>query len=306
MNVREAKKLNLPAIMSSLGYQPIKQVKNGLELWYLSPFREEQEPSFHTSFLGGKWIWNDFGDKGGTVIDFIMRHENLYSVGEALRFLESFNHQGDFSFQPLKKVTSQNLERDLELLSVQDIQHPSIISYLTNTRCLDRTIIQKYLKEVRYKNCNTGKEYFAFGMQNQSEGYEIRVASDYYPFKSALKKKDVTFISGKSSGKSLHIFEGMTDFLSLLTLEKIDQLEGDAIILHSTKLLDRASEFIQKNTYTQINAFFDNDPTGKKTLEALKLAFGNKVSDQSQLYHPHKDLNELLQSKAQKELFHSR
>lgn len=37
----------------------------------------------------GKWIWNDFGDIGGTVIDFIMRHEGYSQVKDALSFLEN-------------------------------------------------------------------------------------------------------------------------------------------------------------------------------------------------------------------------
>ncbi|MEL6945651.1 MAG: hypothetical protein AAFO82_23590 [Bacteroidota bacterium] len=140
MNSTEAKKLSLPDIMAHLGYQPIKVVKNGLELWYNSPFRAEKAPSFHTSFLGGKWIWNDFGDKGGTVIDFVMRHENYFSVGQALQFLERFENapsknQLPFSFQQQKRFKPENFqaerfERELEYLSAGEIQNPLIFSYL--------------------------------------------------------------------------------------------------------------------------------------------------------------------------------
>ena len=89
MNSEQAKKLSLPDIMSRLGYEPTEITKGGAEYWYCSPFRKEKEPSFHTSYLGGKWIWNDFADSGGTVIDFVMRHEGYTKVSDALRFLES-------------------------------------------------------------------------------------------------------------------------------------------------------------------------------------------------------------------------
>lgn len=300
MNSTEAKKLSLPDIMASLGYQPIKVMKNGMELWYNSPFRAEKDPSFHTSFLGGKWIWNDFGDKGGTVIDFVMRHENYYNVGQALKYLERFENKNlSFSFQQKKgraESKVRSFERELEFISAKPIQNPLIISYLTKERFLDRKIALAYLEEVKYKNLNNQKEYFAFGMKNLSEGYEIRVATDKYPFKSALIKKDISHIQGIRNNKIVNLFEGMTDFLSLLTMMKTDNLLGDSIIMHSTKLLQRTKKFIEQQQYQSINAFLDNDKTGEKAVKELSQYFGDTVSDQSQLYLPHKDFNELLQS----------
>ena len=67
MNSYQAKKLNLPEIMARLGYQPTKEAKGGIEYWYNSPFRAEKEASFHTTYKGGKWIWNDFGDTSSAV-----------------------------------------------------------------------------------------------------------------------------------------------------------------------------------------------------------------------------------------------
>ena len=61
MNSEQAKQISLPDLLEQLGHIPVKTAKAGRELWYRSPFRDEKEPSFHTSFLGGKWIWNDFG-----------------------------------------------------------------------------------------------------------------------------------------------------------------------------------------------------------------------------------------------------
>ena len=88
MNSHQAKQIDLPNLMSRLGYEPTAIKKGGNEYWYRSPFRSEKDASFHTSYLGGKWIWKDFGDIGGTVIDFVMRHERLNSVKEALSYLE--------------------------------------------------------------------------------------------------------------------------------------------------------------------------------------------------------------------------
>ncbi len=56
----------MPELLNCFGHQPVNIIKQGREYWYISPFRYEKEPSFHTSYLGGKWIWNDFG-RGGKI-----------------------------------------------------------------------------------------------------------------------------------------------------------------------------------------------------------------------------------------------
>ncbi|MEL6941379.1 MAG: hypothetical protein AAFO82_01820, partial [Bacteroidota bacterium] len=62
-------------------------------------------------------------------------------------------------------------------------------SLVIEERAIDRSVIEKYIQEVRYKNLNNQKSYFAFGMKNESGGYEIRAASSRLNFKSALIKR---------------------------------------------------------------------------------------------------------------------
>lgn len=50
MNSEQAKQISLPDLLEQLGHIPVKTTKAGRELWYRSPFRDEKEPSFHTSF----------------------------------------------------------------------------------------------------------------------------------------------------------------------------------------------------------------------------------------------------------------
>jgi hypothetical protein len=264
MNANQAKKIDLPDLLSRLGYEPVKVTKGGRELWYHSPFRKEKTPSFHTSFLGGKWIWKDFGDTGGNVIDFVMRHEGI-PFKEALAFLR--NTYQDSIFQSSKRAggATQKLpnlssfqqrsskmnfapegERELEFLEAHEIQHPTIISYLENQRMIPIDLARRYLKEVKYRNKPKDKIFFAFGMENESGGYEIRSASDRYKFKSALIKRDISVIRGRGAeSKSVSVFEGMVDFLSLLVLQNTDQLEGDAIVMHSVTTFERTVQFIE-------------------------------------------------------------
>lgn len=304
MNSEQAKKLSLPKIMSHLGYEPTQIQKNGTEYWYQSPFRNEKEPSFHTSFLGGKWIWKDFADSGGTVIDFVMRHEGFIKVSDALRFLDAvynrrsvklnrkpFNSQ--FSFQQ----QFDSPPKQLEFIEAKDVEKESILEYLQGKRKISASVTRKYLKEVHYRNLVNGKEFYAFGIENNSGGYEIRAATDEYPFKSALIARDITVIPGFKTGNGiLNIFEGMTDFLSLLTLMKTDSLAGDSILMHSLSSYSKTLNYIKNRHYLHIHTYLDNNQSGANCNQKFLDEFQNQVSNESSLFLPFEDINEMLKA----------
>lgn len=315
MNAEQAKKLSLPDLLSRLGCEPIKVEKGGRELWYASPFRAEKEPSFHTSFLGGKWIWNDFGDTGGTVIDFAMRYNDFRSVKEALTWLERAFQSGGikkqsarvgeeiekepslFSFQQQSGAAAPEPHdsRQLEFITATPITNPAILAYLTQERCIPMELAKHYLQEIKYRNTVNGKEFFAFGMENASGGYEIRMASSKYTFKSALKARDITVIKGTSPERGIvNVFEGMTDFLSLLVMMNFSNLAGDSLIMHSLSSFQRAADFIRSRDYRVINTFLDNNRPGEEGTERFKAEFGDRVVPKSQMFAPYADLNDAL------------
>lgn len=317
MNADQAKKLSLPDLLARLGHEPVKVTKDGRELWYASPFRAEKEPSFHTSFLGGKWIWNDFGDIGGTVVDFAMRHEGYRSVKEALAWLDrmfkgsNFKKQIErgggrteeepslFSFQQQSGVAAPESpdSRQLEFIAASPITNPTIFTYLTQERCIPMELAKQYLQEIKYRNTANGKEFFAFGMENESGGYEIRVASSKYTFKSALKARDITVIKGTSPERGIvNVFEGMTDFLSLLVMMNFSNLAGDSLIMHSLSSFQRAADFIRSRDYQVINTFLDNNRPGEEGTEKFKTEFGGKVAPKSKMFAPYTDLNDALRA----------
>jgi len=299
MNSTEAKKLSLPDIMSRLGYEPERIVKGGREYWYRSPFREEKEASFHTSYLGGKWIWNDFGDTGGTVIDFVMRHQNYPRVGQALSFLEemykskSANNikQSNLSFS-FQQQQSENLNSSSTLHLNRVTSLDSTKQYICGARKIDVKVAEKYLEEVYFYNKQTEKEYFAAGIKNRVGGYEIR--NPY--FKSSIGGKDITFIKGSTSEKVV-IFEGFIDYLSYLTDVKQEMLSEDTIILNSASFQLSATKLIEERAYELVMLFLDNDTIGRKLVKQFKNGLDCAVSDCSFLYASHKDYNTYLVSK---------
>lgn len=313
MNSKQAKQISLPDLLKQLGHSPVKTAKAGRELWYTSPFRNEKDASFHTSYLGGKWIWNDFGDIGGTVIDFVMRYEGFTSVKEALIYLESkfprpaplFDSRKSeapnlFSFQQQSgRFAASNFSenRKLAFISAKPLTNSLILAYLIHERHLSESLAKAYLREVKYRNLDTGKEYFAFGMENQSGGYEIRVASDKYSFKSALKARDITVIAGKNpDDRTVNIFEGMTDFLSFLVMMNAGNLAGDSIIMHSLSSFGRTAQHIRAKGYQTIKTYLDNNTPGQECTQRFCEEFGGLVVPQSEIFAPYTDLNDALRA----------
>jgi len=312
MNSDQAKKIDFPDLLAQLGHHPIKVCKGGRELWYRSPFRKEKNASFHTSFLGGKWIWNDFGDAGGNVIDFVMQYQSV-QFKEALAFLRNI-YQGSLfekngrAGQSLLQTSSIPFQqqsdpsnfapegkRELEFLEAHEIRNPVIISYLEEQRKIPIDLARLYLKEVKYRNIPKDKVFFAFGMENESGGWEIRSASDQYKFKSALIKRDITVIRGRGQNRnSVSVFEGMVDFLSLLVLRNMDQFEGDAIIMHSVSAFKRTIQDIKRRGYELVFTFLDNDRVGKNYTLKFRDYFGKIAPTQSNEFAAFKDLNDYL------------
>ena len=103
-----------------------------------------------------------------------------------------------------------------------------MIEYLTS-RNLDITRSKKYVKQIKYKV--NEKEYFGIAFKS-SKGFEVR--NKY--FKGCFGEKSTSFIKGENS-KEISIFEGFIDFLSILTLYKIDKFKSDVLILNSLSLL---------------------------------------------------------------------
>jgi hypothetical protein len=292
MNTAQAKKIPLPEILARLGFQPIKTFRGGEELAYLSPFRQEKEPSLFVNIRIN--CWNDFGDIGGNALDFVIRYRNT-DVKGGLEFLDQMFGKGLTVLPTTEKtvpVPKTPKEEVFLLASTQPFgsSAKSLVKYITEERRIDNEIAAKYLKEVHFTNRESGKKYFAVGFENLSGGSEIRNPF----FKSSLGTKDMSFISGSGAGGELYVFEGFLDFLSKLTLESVTIFSADALILNSVSYSEKAINFIHEKGYKSIKGFLDNDKAGGEATEKLELEFGDKFSDMRSDYQEVKDINEFL------------
>jgi len=292
MNTEQANSIELHQILETLGINPIRQ--NSYDYWYLSPFRNEKEPSFHVNLKRN--IWFDFGEeKGGTVIDFVQAYlqsqNEDHTVQDVLRWLENMSMaQIDLPIasqcDPREEVSS------LTLIQKGPIEHFSLIRYL-HERGIPFGLARKYLKQVFVCNHKTEKNFHCLAFRNEEGGYELR--NDF--FKGCHQKKTITFFRGaKVLSGEVHVFEGFMDFLSALAFKNVSKLDGDVIVLNSTICLSHALGYMNNYGYETMYTWMDNDDTGEKTTTAFNcFARGQKNlthKPMNKLYASYKDVND--------------
>jgi DNA primase len=287
LSIDEARQTDMVNYLSKLGYEPAKI--RGVDYWYLSPLREERTPSFKINRKLNRWYDHGLG-KGGNIIDFAILYNNC-TVGEFLHQLG-----GNLSFQkPLIKHSHEpgkcDVESKIKILQEKTVSSFSLLRYL-NQRRLPIELVERYCREVKYEL--NGKEYFGIGFKNNSGGYEIR--NPY--FKASSSPKDITTFN--KGAKDATVFEGFTDFLSFMAIQKNQpQIRSDFVILNSVSLFEKARPFMEEHEC--IRLFLDRDTTGQN-YSRYASSLSNKYIDESCLYKRHKDLNDWLVNfgKAQK------
>lgn len=303
----DAKRLiPIPEFLSALGYTADPAKSRGEDYWYCSPLRKESEPSFHVR-MGDKgfWYWKDFGDgAGGSIIDLAMRLQNFSRPGDALNWLRNWylGNVNQITIAPRPVVKRKEEGPTFTLGKVRDLQiHNSYDQSLLHY-CYERGIRSElaslYLKRVQFRNNRKKKNYYAVGIENRSNGYDVRNAG----FKGCIgSKKDITLINNSADSSSVMIFEGMFDFLSYLQLHFPQKFSHSAIILNSTELVGSAIKWVRdqhnQSPIQQVLTFMDNDVTGEKATQRIMDAFETNdigVGTMNHLYKKHIDLNACL------------
>jgi DNA primase len=179
----------------------------------------------------------------------------------------------------------------------QELYCSDYVPYLQE-RGIDTTLAKSECKELHFTH--NGKPYFAIGFPNVAGGYEVRNRF----FKGCIAPKDISHIrqAGEPREKCL-VFEGMTDYLSFLTLRMkncpaMPSLDGqDYVILNSVANVSKAIDVL--HGYERIHCLLDNDEAGRKAYWELKKEFAGRIRDFSNNYNGHKDLNDYLCGKRQ-------
>ena len=290
MDIQTAKQISIAEYLHSLGYSPVR--RQGDNLWYKSPLREETEASFKVNT--GKNLWYDFATgKGGNIIALAAE---LYATDHVPYLLEMMARQAphvrpvSFSF-PRQSPSEPNFQQ----LEIVPLSSPALFAYLQE-RGINPALARRECSEAHFTN--NGRRYFAIAFPNISGGYEVRNRF----FKGCIAPKDITRIRQQGEPKeACHLFEGFMDYLSFLTLRQARHpdcpaLDGqDYIVLNSVSNLSKALRPLRD--YERIHCFLDNDRAGLEALREIRREYGLRVHDASHVYSGYKDLNDYLNGK---------
>jgi hypothetical protein len=291
MNIEQAKAIPIDKILEHLNAKTYKITEQ--ESWYFSPFRNEKTASFHVHHY--KNLWFDFGEAVGgdqlhLIQTYLEKQSQDSSMSSALKWLE--NHIG--IIKPFGSTTSvtplTKTEPKLTLLAAEPIRHIALIHYLEK-RGIPLKIANRYIKQIRFRNRKTGKTMFSLGWKNEDEGYELNNPN----FKGCIGTKDITFIRGTNpKPEGIHIFEGMTDFLSVITNQNGKPLIYDSLILNSVSCIKRATPYIKNYGYRVGYTWLDNDQAGRQATKSIIQLFNDENMvhiPMNGVYRPYKDVN---------------
>lgn len=291
--IKEIKSIPLADFLSQLGHEPA--ARKGTRLWYRSPLRQEQTPSFKVETTLN--CWYDFGlGKGGNIIDLATE---LYQSTDLRYLMRCITNS--YPVPSVQTVASSFPQRhsasSMEGFDVVPLEHRALVAYLQE-RGIPAHIAKAKCKEAHYSVNGSSRSafgaerrknsYFAVAFENVSGGWELR---NRY-FKGCRGRKDISYLPWSRDGPSSEcvVFEGFIDYLSALTLDIIS--EADAIILNSVVNVNKVVPYLRN--YTVINCYLDNDNAGQSALTELTAIYGSTVIDRSTLYSEFNDLNDFL------------
>ena len=273
--------------LHACGIKPAKRY-NGYALYH-APYREDPNASLKVDFRQN--LWHDYGtSQGGSIIDLVMKMRGCSAYeaiahlaeGKATTLAPSSFHREAHIGQRRDEQRPNNTRR---ILSINEALPLHLQSYLREVRKIDLAVASPYLRHIRYEVGR--REYSAIGFANRTGGYELR---DDKTFKGTIAPKDISVIAGQANNAPLCIFEGVMDFLSLLTMKGKEAI-SPSIVLNSVSNIHRAVAYLHKKGIDTVRAFFDNDPAGRQALQAIQ-STGIKVEDMSRHYAQYKDLND--------------
>jgi len=288
INCNEARRMDIVTYLESLFIKPEKV--NGNEYWYLSPLRDEKTPSFKINRKLNVWYDHGLG-KGGNLIDLgiLLHHCSVQELLEKLNTREQF-----FSFHqqamPLQK-SEEIVEKKIKLIAADPLTD-SILCHYLETRNIPVEIAKNYCQQVTYMNGE--KQFYAIGFKNNSGGFELRSPN----FKSTVSPKDFTFLNAQK-WEAVAVFEGFTDFLSLVASDKqiVPELTN-FLVLNSLSFFEKARPVMEQ--HERVYLLLDNDAAGKNcSKDALGLS--HKYNDLSNRYQQDKDINEWLMKEKKSE-----
>ena len=143
--IKEIKSIPLAAFLSRLGHEPA--ARKGTRLWYKSPLRQEQTPSFKVETTLN--CWYDFGiGRGGNIIDLATELYQSTDLRYLMRCIAN-----SYPVPSVQKVASSYPQRhsapSMEQFKVLPLEHRALVAYL-QARGIPAHIAKANCKEAHY------------------------------------------------------------------------------------------------------------------------------------------------------------
>ena len=293
MNIEQAKRIKLEKFLMKLGMEPVKT--NGNRLWYHSPFRKEEVPSFIVDVNNN--VWFDHGtDKGGNIIALA---KQLYQTDIMPLLMEKIEEVAP-AVPPTKfdVLSLTELEESVKCVTIEGLKSIKDIAYFSS-RNIDFAIADKYCKQISFRFNDRDCQAVAF--PNIHGGYELRsnmYSGHMLPLAISIVRMDPNVIAS-----SCCVFTDFIDFLSYKTLLSHGETEilverfADTYILNSASLISKALPNL--NAYSHIYCYLNNDKTGRAITETIQGAFADRhVVDASERYADFQNVSTYLQKKS--------
>src|SRR5690606_16950110 len=188
--------------------------------------------------------------QGGKLLKAIMTIENK-SWKEALDFLKEFSNV-EINTERKNRI-KETETKPLKVLFKVKPNNSKLLQYF-NERGISNDVLHQYTKQVHYKMGD--RNFFGIGIENQSGGYEIR--NPY--LKSKLGNNDISVLQGRA-GAGIIVFEGMTDMLSFLQLQKDNNRQNNRtlVVMNSIVNLDKLTNYLENQNEKKVFLCLDGD-----------------------------------------------
>lgn len=279
--LQQAKKISIVEYLASKGILPVSQEAD--EILYLSPLREDKDPSFYVNCNGN--VFKDFvwEEHRGDAIKLVMLLEKC-KLPVAVKILLDFTGYPLPDFLSIFIPAAEMPKRGISILREYDLTKTTLVQYAAS-RGIPFMLARRYLRQIRYSN--RGIDYWGLGFRNNSGGYELR--NEF--FQGSASPKDIT-IFDTGGRKMVAVFEGFFDFLSALVWYGLEVPRVPTVILNSVTNRKKAVDFLRQ--FEQVNCFIDRDKAGIECFERLVRVDKLNAVDYSGIYEGFKDFNEFL------------
>lgn len=247
-DIDKIKNISIVDFLTKNGHK--RQRGSGKFVSFYSPLSPEGNASFKVNTQKNTWKCYHEG-KWGSIIDLVMEIERC-DFKQACAILSDGDSVEIEDFVPVKQ------ESGVKIHSVDVITNKELLTYFTEKRCVDETVLRTYCSQVSFSfpfsDKDTEKVYTAIGFPTAMKSWELRNTF----MKIASPPKSFTHIKGFSKDK-LMIFEGWIDFTSYLTHHKIITPKYDCYVLNGVHQLRLIKPFLKgKDCYVYV----DSDDAG--------------------------------------------